>query len=686
MSEWKLKNDEFTYVLRYYLPCEPQYPRQISERRAEELIGFCIKNKIDAVMLYVDLNPYWYYMPDTKEHNAYLISLIKPLAKRLRENGISYQLNYQNLFGSWDGNCDHRDMYGWECYTDEFGEESKGVGCMIGEKFRAYAGEKLKAWAETEPDAIWIDDDIRYHNHRTEVHALWEGRASSEGRDFGCFCDGHIALFNKRCGTKHTRADIVDSLTKRSQDKSLGKKYREFLNDTLTDTSKWIEETVHSVSPDTRVAIMTSMPDVHALEGRDWGDFLSALSGEHTPLLRPTFGPYKEGDPRDFINSYISIRQLDENIKAQYKKDTDFCPEIENTRFTLYSKSAAATGYQIDLSAFLGLSGVTLSIYDLEGVILEEQPELAELLRRKKPYCDRLTKMDVKSYISRGLAFVTSPSRALSEGSRIAENVPKRSFLNNIARLGIPYTFVTPEGLASADILMLDRDCVKILTDDEIRLALTKAVMLDGGAASELTMRGFGEYLGVQLCDKIYSVAASEHIDSLKRGDGSEVYVPSRICGGSWFELKSCGAEALSHLVTPSGKEYIGFTYYENSLGGRISVYPAENNFGDGFPTDYRVELIKSIISRFCPELPVFHTRSYSHLIIREKDEKQLILFTNLSADSAERTVVELRKTPKKISLIEESGDIKELTAHDNLIRFDRPVQIYGTVTLFIEY
>ena len=62
---WSLKKKEFTYILRYYLPCLPQYEKEVTERRIEDLIAFCKRARVDAVMLYVDLNPYWYYMPDT---------------------------------------------------------------------------------------------------------------------------------------------------------------------------------------------------------------------------------------------------------------------------------------------------------------------------------------------------------------------------------------------------------------------------------------------------------------------------------------------------------------------------------------------------------------------------------------------------------------------------------------------
>ena len=200
---WNIDRNNGTYILRYYLPCMPQYSKDTTASRSKELIDFCLENNVDCVMLYVDLNPYWCYMPDTIEHTEYLIDTLQSTITQLRENNISYQLNYQNLFGSWDGNSDHKEMMqNWECYTDEFGRQSKGVGCMSGEKFRSVALKKLSMWAKTKPDAIWIDDDMRLHNHRTGIYDLWEGKSGAEGLDFGCFCDMHIKKFNEKKLTK----------------------------------------------------------------------------------------------------------------------------------------------------------------------------------------------------------------------------------------------------------------------------------------------------------------------------------------------------------------------------------------------------------------------------------------------------------------------------------------------------
>ncbi len=685
--EWNLKKDKFTYILRYYLPCEPQYDISISDRRAEELLKFCKSNSVDAVMFYVDLNPYWYYMPDSTDHNQYLIKLLTPVADILRKNGISYQLNYQNLFGSWDGNFDHRDMLPYEYYVDEFGHESMGCACMIGERFRAFAGEKLRAWAETKPDAIWIDDDIRYHNHKTEVYDFWSGRSASEGMDFGCFCPNHIKIFNEKNSLALTREEIVSSVKSGGK---YGKLWKNFLNDTLTDTSEWMARIVHSVSPNTKLALMTSNPDVHAIEGRDWNTLLTSLSDGKKPLLRPTFGPYSEKDPRDFSETYRIVRQLEVNADSQYKGGIDLCPEIENTRFTVYSKSAAATSYQIAASAFLGYRGVTLSIFDLEGVILEEEPEYGEILRSRKKFCDRMTAYDTRSFKHKGIAFITSPDRSSAfkemRASRLSSLVPARTFEKLIAKAGIAYTYTTPDAATEESCFALDRYAVSILTDEELLFCLGSGTLLDLGAADEICKRGFGKHLGLSLGEAVKSVAASEHISALKRSDGSDVIIPSRILGYKWRRLILNGAEALSYLTTPGGDKFPGFTFYENSLGGRISVYAAEDNFGDAFFSNYRIKLLKDIIDRLSPDTVRANIKSYGTLAVKEKDNVQFIFLANLGADAACNTEIILARAPKAIELLTLDGELRKLLPNGRKITIDKELPIYNSVVLRIEY
>lgn len=681
---WQLSDKEHTYILRYYLPCLPQYPSDVTERRIDELIDFCLKHNVGAVMFYVDLNPYWYYMPDSCEHNSYVADVVRKASRKLKKAGISYHLNYQNLFGAWDGNYDHRGMLPYECYVDEMGNESYGSGCMIGEKFRLFAGKKLSEWANTNPDVIWIDDDMRTHNHQTQIHDLWDGKSASADLDFGCFCPEHIKKFNELTGYGFDREQIVKECL---SNPGIRKQWLDFQNDCLCDTASWIERIVCFASPGTRIAIMTSLADVHAAEGRNWNGFLDSLSGGNTPLIRATFGPYSESAPRDFAHSLSRFASLKSNISKQYKFATDYCPEVENTRFTRYSKSISATKFQIGLSAFMGARGVTLSIFDLEGCILDEEPEFGEMLDSAKDFCDRMNREKMCGYSDRGLAFIASPDRVQcadfgSSISKFSDMVNFREFDVLFAKAGIPIKYTQPDEAESEQLIALDRFAVRLLTDSEIMQILSGSVIMDGGAANELIERGFGEYTGINAMTKNKCIVSSELFHTEKRRDNSDVYVPCRISGGRWYDVQGEGIEILSSFITPNGIRHPGFTSFENSLGGKVIVYATEGDFGDGFYSNYRIKFLKKIFKELYRDIITVETPSYGLCSVRTNGKKTMVFVSNLSADVYENLKISVPQNAYGASLIFSDGKSREVEIRNGHVELPRSLPIYGYVVV----
>ncbi len=682
----------FSYILRYYLPCKPQYEADVTERRAKELIDFCKRAGVDAAMLYVDLNPYWYYMPDSEEHADYVAEQMEKIAPMLREAGISYQLNYQNLFGSVDGNFNHKPLCGWEeCYTDEFGEASLGVGCMLSERFREVALGKLRRFAKTKPDAIWIDDDIRIHNHRTELRAVLEGRKACEELDFGCFCEGHMRAFGKKIGRTVCREEVREALLAEGEAKELAILWRQFQREVSAEMNTLIEKTVHSESPATRVALMTSVPDVHAVEGRDWNEFLTTLSGEHAPLIRSHFGPYMESDPRNFASCYLLADQLRTNADAQFTRSAiDYRPEIENTRFTRYAKSVAATAYQLDLSAFMGHGGVTLSIFDLEGCVLSEEPEWEEMLVSHRPFCDRMERT-LDGMKKTGIGLLTSPDRhpmapKRKSAHRISATVQSRPMEGVLARLGLPFAYFAPEKIEEQEAILLERDGVRLLTDAELLSCLRRGLLLDSGAAKEIEKRGFGAHLGIHVGAKVMAVAASERFTERTHADGSAVIIPSRIPAGGYRDLQPTGATVLSNLYTPGGDSHAGFTYYENSLGGRVAVYAAEGDFGDGFASIHRVAVLREIINKLAPSLPIAHLPSYGLCALRRGNGKEAVFLANFSADAAKNISVRFAKPPRAAYAVLSDGKKRTLTPSGCELTLPAALPMYGTAVIVAEY
>lgn len=660
--KWQIDRNKETYILRYYLPCEPICREDTTFARMEALISYCIQYRITAVMLYVDLNPYWYYMPDDIEHVKYYSKIVKVLAEKMRGQGISYQLNYQNLFGSWDGGADLQEAYNWENYVDELGIASRGCACSIGERFRETAGAKLRIWAETKPDVIWIDDDIRFHNHRTSIEDWWSGKIPSERTDFGCFCDRHIRLFNEKHHWAYTRDQIVRGILNGNGKNGMRRAWLDFSGECAEEVAEWIEQTIHEASPETRIAIMTSSPDAHSVEGRHWGGFLEKLSGGDTPLLRPTFGPYAEKEPRDFLDSYLVVEQLKANIRSQYPEGFDFCPEIENTRFTRWSKSVAATGYQIMLSAFLGCRGVTLSIFDLEGCVLAEEPEYGQLLQSRRNFADRMAGWDLWEWESQGVGLVTAPERIAAQcnarqAAQMHQLASGRLWDKGLTKAGIPCRYITPDQAGRWKCAALDGYTANLLQDAEIEKLLSGGLLLDAGAAEVLNRRGFSEGIGVGVGEEGSCITASEILHRLRRSDGSEVRVPSRIDGGKWSRLIPEGAETISSLVTPYGTEYPGFTFYENGLGGRICVYAGKGSLGDGFYSNYRVRMLKDICRELSGErLFEMNNASYALMAVKRRKEEYAVFIANMSADEMRDIVIRAPRRVREAAVIDAEG------------------------------
>ena len=85
--------EKFEYILRYYLPTLPHFDEAYTEKRFQQLLAFCEETGIKAVMLFVSLDPNFYYMPDTLEHTKLTRDILMPYIKKLKEKNISVQLN-----------------------------------------------------------------------------------------------------------------------------------------------------------------------------------------------------------------------------------------------------------------------------------------------------------------------------------------------------------------------------------------------------------------------------------------------------------------------------------------------------------------------------------------------------------------------------------------------------------------
>lgn len=634
------------YIFRYYLPVKPYFDEEYTKKRFNELIAFCKETETNAVMFYVSLSPDFYYMPDTIENSLQVREQMLPYIKKLKEAGISYQLNFQNLFGQTLGGVDFSSRYDWEYLVDYKGKTALGCGCPLGKKFREQSEARLKIWAETDPDIIWMDDDFRMHNHGTPVFAMRDDGSCSYV-DHYCFCENHIRLFNERNKTNYNRETLVEEILSLGKVSSTREKYLDFLNETMAETASWVEKTVHAANPRTRLAQMTSYPDVHAAEGRKWEEFLPALCGEYSPIVRAHFGPYMEHASRGFIDAYRKLNQTIVQLGENYKGRIEYCPEIENTRFTVWAKSVVATSFQLAVSAFMGCSAITLSLYDLDGGALFDEPKYKQMMIEQKPFLDELVDLNLLNAKTLGVKIPTSSESGkrycLKSGEGYDEMGGSGRYIENyLLTMGIPCVYVTEEDLYGDGIVALDSFTASYLTNEQLLKLFKGNLFIDGGAAEILIERGFGGYIGVERGGKQSCIVNAEVIKTFTREDGTYIRIPSRMPVNCWYNFKhNANTKIYSQLLTPDGREFAGLTMFKNIFGGRVVVYPAKENWGDGFYTHYRVKLVKDVFAELSENLPRMDTGSAVLSVVKEtKEGNKYYLCANLASDCVENITI----------------------------------------------
>ena len=624
-----------TYNYRYFLPYAPEWGTpELCNQRLRELVDFCGTAQIDAVQLYVNILPGTYYMPahSAAEQLHYAQWMRAVVAPALRAIGVSYQLNFQMLLGGTTHGLDMRGEYDWDFMVNQLGEETLGCACPLGLRFRQSMGEMLQLWAATKPDLIWIDDDFRMHNH---------GGTSTGEVDFHCYCPLHLAGFAKRMGRSYSREEILAGVVQAGTPSHLRGQWLDYLGETMVDTAGWVRACVDCESPHTRLALMTSVPDVHTAEGRDWKNTLAAFSGHHTPMTRPCSGLYN-GAAAPLKQNACTYRLMSQSMATLRRicgaDHIDFGPELENTRFTTWCKSVANSRFVLFTSALLGAPQITLSLNDLDGSPIAHEPTTIPLLQQAKPALDALAAVDLANWNNAGVVFLDDEQSAkkihLGDKARLMDLGLVREWEDVLLQCGIPaYHASCAEAAAGPDVVVLEGYTAWLPTDAELQQLLSKSVLLDAEAAYVLHKRGFGAWLGVSVGEKSGFGGQSERYRA-----GAIIPVEQRIPfrGNRWRHMEATGAEIVSDFIDSCNTYHVGSTIFTNHNGGRVAIYnsvgePASGSFGD----HARIKWLHGILtwlsnSSFCvlPVLP-----HHGLCVVRTRGDEHLIALANLGSD-----------------------------------------------------
>lgn len=380
----------FYYSLRYTLD-----PRANTAAKDAKLLEFCKAGQIDNVTFFInseELNAGHLTLPQLQVW----LDAIAPVQKQLAAIGVTTSLNPWSTIMHSDRGPTVPAELGFDTMVDVDGKQAAIMACPADERWVDYMAASYGLFARLHPRELWLEDDFRHYNH-TPLR-------------LACFCDRHMALYAKEMGAEESRSEFVTNLLATGAPTPERNAYLTVARREMIHVAQRIEMAVHAVSPETKVALMTSFPDWHAVEGRDWPGLLDALAGtKHERVARPHLPAYNELAP----NHYGRVFEQYTRTTAAYLGDNaTLLPELENYMYSPFAKSKAFTQFQIETAALVGAKGILLNLFDMMGNGIVDDYGYADMLAQSKPFLSAITESRLRMSTTTGIQVLVNQNSA----------------------------------------------------------------------------------------------------------------------------------------------------------------------------------------------------------------------------------------------------------------------------------
>lgn len=562
----------FKYILMKYM-LRRILIEEHGEQEIKKLVQYCKKNKIESCMICTesfDRHPYPRTLPELQ---AYCEGLLGKTMSALRDEGIESGINtiYDLGCGDYGMDLTSDSNFRFTPYVDSHGYVAKGIASPLCPQWRSYFAQALHFFSKTQPDYIFIDDDFRLHNHLPA--------------NFGSFDPLMIKAFNHRWSLSLDRQNLVQKIYSDYGPDSIREKWQIFCGEVMTETAEFIRRSIHAVNPQIEVGLMSSDPNVHSAEGRNWKTMTKAFMGKQkTFLLRPMMGNYRQTDWRKIMITYLypafTLSRLDCPVRA--------CSEVESGQGGEFAKSETMERAQHRLGILGGCQDITLNIYDFVGQPLGENAHYDRALRKDYKLLKSLEEACRDTKL-RGVSIWNHARGSLMTPQvKQFEQIPPQmvwEFVMSLQGYGVTYDH-------HDSVTAITGYAIQILSDKEIQKILKGKVLLDSSAAQALIERGFEEAIGVKITGKAH----------YNEGLGVEEIVdPSLPIYRRQLAIRHMNPQTYSYpLETVHGSREIttvwkhigerfgaGMIWHQNKWGGRVVTITQDGQTGAlGFAED----------------------------------------------------------------------------------------------------
>lgn len=624
-----MTDKDFIYTLRYTIQ-----PGHHEEQRIKTLLQFCRQAQIDDVAFFInveELNRGHL----TREETEPWIKLILRCKEKLTPLGITTSMNPWTTLLHTDRGRSLKPGQNFRRMVDPYGGEASAVVCPSCPEWRRYISETYACYATVKPHILWVEDDIRLHNHDP---LLWGG----------CFCEAHMEMFSEEAGKKLTREEFVRGLLKPGKPHPYRKIWLDVMGRTMRELAEEIGRAVHTVSPGTRVGLMSSAPGAHCAEGRDWDGMLRGLAGDMPMVSRPNLPAYVEASAQGYLWNFCTMSRM---VGAMLPESTEIYPELESVPNTRFSKSRSFTRFQVETSLALGADGIMLNIFDMmgNGVMLSE--EYQGVLDGCKPFMSAVAKLGLKAGKQKGVKVLfSSGSSAVirtDKGESMRELYPKEGFFAGLlTAFGIPVAY-TEEKAHQGSIIAISGQYFRNLNEKEIKnLFDNNFIILEGEAAYTLLDMGLGNLAGMAGAGWI--------------GQDTGIQAYEQVCDGRTY----CGLEEARLSLQYSAGQFLNIKYgrapslitvakdpYGETVGNGMAIYDHRvlllpfGHFGNNVQkhlNKVRQEIFQGVLKGMGRELcPVFvEGDPYVLACLYELGKQTALILSNFSSDKMEQVKI----------------------------------------------
>lgn len=562
-----MKKKAASYMLRRVLPLWKP------EEAIEEVLSFCRRNHVDEVMWKDESSGSFHELltiPEVKDR----AKLLQMAADRLKGTGIKHSINVLTSIGHGDYCYDVMERHpGIEVFVDYYGVRSRGCACPMSPVWRKIISETYRIYAMTKPVRIWVEDDFRLFNH---------GPAS-----LGCCCDRHLSEFGRLIGKKISREELTKAVLKPGEPHPWRKPWLRFQEECMLEVARMIREAVHSASPSSQLGLMVAQAPLFEAQGVGINALMKAFGGKEGAAIRIHLTSFSEGNPRMMLPADESLK----GMIPRMPENTVLCTEVENCPHSLYSKSAYASYSQMVWGCVLNVPNQTLNLFDYIGTPMDVDPNMADMLKNGRKVLDSISGEFCADPVFRGVGLLSHEYSAdnthASEGAKAWEMMARESEWADVLRaFGFPIVYSFSE-----EVTAVSGQAFRSMPKEDIRKVFSRGVLLDLAALKVLHEMGLGDLAGVEIEKEITARTIPMGSELLTDPDfggakhrltwGGVTCVSKKI--GVLKPAK--GARVISQILDPDLKPmFPGAIIHENTLGGRVAVYPED--FSSVFTAD----------------------------------------------------------------------------------------------------